>query len=132
MTCIVDLFCDDTVSTFLNNNVILIFFFQSKNFTLPYIPPCLQHSILVFGPCSLFWLLFPILFFQCYRSWTAKRFLPLPFSPLFVAKAVITGILLIDSVFIFTRYFADKSDGLPTPTINIIYPIFLIVTTVSL
>ncbi|KAE9546782.1 hypothetical protein FO519_010006, partial [Halicephalobus sp. NKZ332] len=69
---------------------------------------------------------------QAQRSRKANRFLSLPLSPLFLVKVVIAGILLIDGIFIFTRYFADKSDGLPTPAVNIVYPLFLIITVAGL
>uniref|UniRef100_A0AC34RG08 Uncharacterized protein n=1 Tax=Panagrolaimus sp. JU765 TaxID=591449 RepID=A0AC34RG08_9BILA len=100
--------------------------------TIPNVSVCFQHTILVFVPCFFYWLLFPALLMQTKRSRNANRFLPLPISWLFGLKLVIAAILFFDSIFLFTRYFADNSDDLPTPGVNIVYPLILAITCVLL
>lgn len=94
----------------------------------PEISTCFQHTILVLIPCLFFWLLFPILFLQTNRAKSGRRFLPLPLRFLLITKFFVSAILIVDAIFIFTRYFDDQNLEIPSPVINAIYPIILAVT----
>jgi hypothetical protein len=99
--------------------------------SIPNVSVCFQHSILVFFPALFFWVLFPAFLLQTHRLRQSSRFLPLPLSPLYSAKAVIAVLLFVDALFIFSRHFVHD-DSYPSPSINWVYPIILALTVAGL
>jgi hypothetical protein len=104
-------------------------FYNSSS--IPNVSQCFQHSILVFVPSLFFWILFPAFLLQTHRLRQSSRFLPLPLSPLYLIKAVIALLLIIDALFIFSRHFVHD-DSFPSPSINWVYPIILALTAAGL
>jgi multidrug resistance-associated protein (MRP) len=97
--------------------------------SIPNVSQCFQHTILVFVPSLFFWVLFPAFLLQSRRLQQSRRFLPLPWSPLFVIKGVIALILFCDAIFIFSRHFVDSDNS---PSVNWVYPIILALTAAGL
>uniref|UniRef100_A0A7E4ZTZ1 Multidrug resistance-associated protein 1 n=1 Tax=Panagrellus redivivus TaxID=6233 RepID=A0A7E4ZTZ1_PANRE len=90
---------------------------------------CFQHTLLVFIPCALFWVLLPGLLFQCSRIRSTKRFRPLPWNFLSYLKIVVPVAPIVFAVFTFARAFGGE---IPSPTINYIYPLVQAVTVLGL
>ncbi|KAI1703946.1 ABC transporter transmembrane region domain-containing protein [Ditylenchus destructor] len=103
--------------------------FDSANSSaLPNLSECAQFTAMVWIPAFFFLIMSPVFAAQIWRIRERKTFKPLPFSSLLLTKFVITGILFLDAMLLFLKYFDDGNELMLPSVVYFTYPLIRAVT----
>ncbi|KAI1704939.1 ABC transporter transmembrane region domain-containing protein [Ditylenchus destructor] len=103
--------------------------YNSRNSSgLPNLSECAQLTTMVWIPAFFFWILLPVFAAQVWRLRKRKSFKPLPYTNLLLTKFGVTGILFLDALLLFLKYFDDGNELALPSVVYLTYPLVRAIT----